>query len=197
MKRLLIIGCVFLAVFFAFTSVSLAELFSWGVMGGPNFSSLYGDDKGDAGYRIGFKAGAFATIAPLKGIKFQPEAYISLIGAKFELPGDDLKYNLYYLDVPLLVKWYPSIVPLNFNVLAGPYIAFNLSSKAKQGSTSTDLDTKSVDAGITFGAGIEIFEKIPIELRYTLGLMNIVDGSELKNMYFTALGGYRFGSGKK
>jgi len=189
MKRFLIIGCVFLAVFFAFTSVSLAGFFSWGVMGGPNLSSLYGDDKGDAGYRIGFKAGAFATIAPLKGIKFQPEAYLSLIGAK----ENSTKVNLYYLDVPLLVKWYPSVMPLNFNVLGGPYFALNLLSKLKQDSTTVDYNAETFDAGLTLGVGIEVFERIPIELRYSLGFLDVKDGMKLKNTYFSILAGYRFG----
>ena len=193
MKRFLIIGCIVIAGFFV-AGVGMADMFSWGVMGGLNFSTFNGDDKGNVSYRTGFSAGAFATIAPLKGIRFQPEAYLSLIGAKYEFPSPiaDQMVNLYYLDIPLLVRWYPSILPLNMNVLGGPYFAFNISDKIKQGGSKIDANAESFDWGITLGLGLEL-KRILIDGRYSFGLTDAIEGAKIKNGYFSILAGYRFG----
>jgi len=197
MKRILIIGCIVIAGFFV-AGVGMADMFSWGVMGGVNFSTFNGSDKGNVSYRTGLSAGAFATIAPFKMIRFQPEAYISLKGAKYEYPSptEDLKYNLYYLDFPLLVRWYPNILPLNMNVLGGPYFAFNISDKAKQGSIKNDANAESFDWGITLGLGLEI-KRILIDGRYSFGLTDAIEGVTVKNGYFSILAGYRFGKDKE
>ena len=192
MKRFLILGCI-VVIALAVAGVSMADLLTYGPIGGVNFSTYYGDDKGNVSYRTGFSIGGFATIALLERVRFQPEAYISLIGAKYEMPGDDQMANLYYLNIPVLAKWYPGILPLNMNVLGGPYFAFNMSSKLKEGGNKTELDAETFDWGITLGLGLEI-KHIIVDGRYSFGLTDVFDGSKIKNSYFQALVGYRFGT---
>jgi hypothetical protein len=182
---------------FFISSAALADLLSWGVIGGVNFATFTGADKGNVSYRTGFSAGAFVSVSPLKSLKFQPEALISLKGAKYEFPSptEDVKYNLYYLDFPLLVRWYPSLLPLNLNVLGGPYFAFNISDNTKQGDIEGDANAETFDWGITLGLGAEI-NRILIDGRYSFGLANVVNGFTIKNGYFSILAGYRFGQGK-
>jgi hypothetical protein len=188
----MIIACISISVLLV-AGVGLADFFTYGPMGGVNFSTFYGDDKGDVSYRTGYSVGGFATIAILERLRVQPEAYISLIGAKYEQPGDDQKINLYYLNVPVLAKWYPGILPLNMNILGGPYFGFNFSSKEKVGSSKSDFDANTFDWGITLGLGLEI-KNIIVDGRYSFGLTDVVDTGKLKNSYFQILAGYRFGT---
>jgi hypothetical protein len=195
MKRIIIVGCLVIFVFLV-SSAALADLFSWGVMGGVNFATFTGADKGNVSYRTGFSAGAFVSVSPLKGLKFQPEALISLKGARYEFPAplDDQKINLYYLDIPVLARWYPSLLPLNLNLIAGPYFAFKLSDKIKQGGSSVDANAETFDFGITLGLGVEV-KRVLFDARYSFGLTDVFDGATIKNGYFSILAGYRFGKG--
>jgi hypothetical protein len=189
MKRLLVTGCMII-VAFCVAGIGTADLLTYGPMGGVNFSTFYGDDKGDASFRTGFSVGGFATIAILERLRVQPEAYISLLGAKYD---SDAKTNLYYLSLPVLAKWYPGILPLNMNILGGPYFGFNFSSKNKVDGSKSDFDANTFDWGITLGLGLEI-KNIIVDGRYSFGLTDVVDTGKLKNSYFQILAGYRFGT---
>jgi hypothetical protein len=185
----MIIACVSISVLFV-AGIGMADLFTYGPMGGVNFSTFYGDDKGDASFRTGFSIGGFATIAILQGLRVQPEAYISLLGAKYD---SDAKTNLYYLSLPVLAKWYPGILPLNMNILGGPYFGFNFSSKNKVDGSKSDFDANTFDWGITLGLVLEI-KNIIVDGRYSFGMIDVVDTGKLKNSYFQILAGYRFGT---
>ncbi len=207
MKKIILSSLFVLAV--SFTYAQKAE---FGIKGGLNSSNFSGDTEGiDFKSRIGFNLGAFASVKLSEKITIQPEIFYSTLGAKavnFTLVYDDMlltgdvKFNLSYINVPVMIKYY---VADKFNIEAGPQIGFLTSAKTStklDGSSQTvDEDIKdsfeSVDFGLNFGAGYDITNNISAGIRYSLGLANIAktepgDNSELKNNVFSLSVGYKF-----
>jgi opacity protein-like surface antigen len=197
-----------LALVFGFTYAQKTE---FGVKGGLNSSNFSGDTGGiDFKSRIGFNVGAFAAIKLSEKITLQPEILYSTQGAKAvnvsqfydgALYTGDVKFNLSYINVPVMIKYY---VADKFNLEAGPQIGFLTSAK-----TSTKLDGfnqtvdddikdsfESVDFGLNFGVGYDITEKVSVGIRYNLGLSNIFktvegDDSKTQNSVFSLSVGYK------
>ena len=186
----------------AFMSVSAQET-RFGVKAGVNFHTLTGDIE-DQSSKVGFQAGAFAEFKLSDKFAIQPELLYSTQGTKFEEGDDEIKYNLSYLNIPVMAKYY---VAEKFSLEAGPQIGFLLSAKGKfditeEGvSVSGDEDIKdsfeSIDFGINFGAGYDFTENLSAGIRYNLGLSNIAkteEGSDakIKNSVFSLSVGYKF-----
>lgn len=198
------------AVFvFGFTYAQKAQ---FGIKGGLNSSNFSGDTEGiDFKSRIGFNLGAFAAIKLSEKITLQPEISYSTQGAKavnVTAPYDgtlytgDVKFNLSYINVPVMIKYY---VADKFNLEAGPQIGFLTSAK-----TSTKLDGfnqtvdqdikdsfESVDFGLNIGAGYDFTKNISAGIRYNIGLSNIAktepgDNSKIENSVFSLSLGYKF-----
>ena len=185
---------------FAFSN---AQETKFGVKAGVNLHTLTGDVE-DQSSKIGFQAGAFAEFKLSDKFAIQPELLYSTQGTKFEEGDDEIKYNLSYLNIPVMAKYY---VAEKFSLEAGPQIGFLLSAKGKYDfvedgvSVSGDEDIKdsfeSIDFGLNFGAGYDFTENLSAGLRYNLGLSNIAkteDGndSKVKNGVFSLSVGYKF-----
>ena len=173
-----------------------AQGVKFGVKGGISLTNLTGDDIEDNSSKVGFLVGGFAEIKLTEKFAIQPELLFATQGTKFEADGDDLKYNLNYLNVPVMAKFY---VADKFSLEAGPQIGFLLSAKAKAGDEDEDVKDffKSVDFGVNFGAGYDFTENLSAGVRYNLGLANILDTEEgndtkIKNSVFSLAVGYKF-----
>ncbi|MEO8236869.1 MAG: porin family protein [Flavobacterium sp.] len=160
--------------------------------------NLTGDDIEDNSSKVGFLVGGFAEIKLSEKFAIQPELLFATQGTKFEADGggDDLKYNLDYLNVPVMAKFY---VVDKFSLEAGPQIGFLLSAKAKAGDEDENVKDsfKSIDFGVNFGAGYDFTENLSAGIRYNLGLANILDTEEgndtkIKNSVFSLSVGYKF-----
>nr|WP_232067359.1 porin family protein [Flavobacterium bizetiae] len=153
----------------------------FGIKGGFNMSNLYGsgDDVDDNNVLYGFNAGVYATLPISDFIAIQPEILFTTKGAKLEynnaLVSGDAKFKLNYIEVPLLVR---VNITKNFNVHAGGYASYLVSSKVKgDGDISFDenVDTDDLnkfDAGIAAGVGVD-FSPLSIGLRYNYGLTTV------------------------
>jgi len=153
----------------------------FGVKGGFNMSNLYGsgDDVDDNNVLYGFNAGVYATLPISDFIAIQPEILFTTKGAKLEynnaLVSGDAKFKLNYIEVPLLVR---VNITKNFNVHAGGYASYLVSSKVKGDgdiSFDEDVDTDDLnkfDAGIAAGVGVD-FSPLSIGLRYNYGLTTV------------------------
>lgn len=207
MKKIILSSLFVLAV--SFTYAQKAE---FGIKGGLNSSDFNGDTDGvDLKSRIGFNVGAFVSIQLAEKIILQPEILYSTQGAKAEnvtAPIDDMlftgdiKFNLSYINVPVMIKYYVSD---KFNFEAGPQIGFLTSAK-----TSTKLDGfdqtfeedvkdsfESVDFGLNLGAGYDFSKKFSAGIRYNFGLSNVAktesgDTDEINNSVFSLSVGYKF-----
>ena len=109
MKKIILSSLFVLAV--SFTYAQKAE---FGIKGGLNSSNFSGDTEGtDFKTRIGFNLGAFAAIKLSEKITLQPEILFSTQGAEAEnieafvddmLFTGDIKFNLSYINIPVMIK---------------------------------------------------------------------------------------------
>lgn len=152
----------------------------FGVKGGFNMSNLYGsgDDVDDNNILYGFNAGVYATLPISDFVAIQPELLFTTKGAKLEY-GDPLsgnaKFKLNYIELPLLVR---VNITKNFNIHAGGYASYLVSSKIKgEGDVEFDEgidrdDLNKFDAGIAAGIGVD-FAPVSVGLRYNYGLTTV------------------------
>lgn len=182
-----------LAVFvFGFTN---AQEVKFGLKGGLNVANITGDIE-DNSSKVGFHVGGFAEIKVSEKFSVQPELLFSTQGTKFDFEGTNVNFNLSYLNIPIMAKYY---VFDKFSLEAGPQIGFLMSAKLAGDGDKLDLkdEYKSTDFGVNFGVGYDFTENISAGLRYNFGLSNIakpIDGEDFKenNSVLSLSVGYKF-----
>jgi hypothetical protein len=196
MKKLFVIAALIAMV----SSTSFAQV-KFGVKAALNIASISGDDFDDADSRTGTAFGAFAQVGINDKLAFQPELLYSMQGAKFSDSGIDGTLKLDYLQVPLLIKYY---VTEGLSINAGPQLGFLLSAnyELEYDGESEEEDLKDymngIDFGLDFGAGYQLENGLGFDLRYNLGLSNILneddwgDDAEGKNSVFQIAVSYAF-----
>ena len=153
----------------------------FGVKGGFNMSNFLSDndEATDENILYGFNAGVYATLPISDFVAIQPEILFTTRGSKLEYNSDiasgDAKFKLNYIEVPLLVR---VNITKNFNLQAGGYASYLVSSKVTGEGTvdfeepvDTD-DLNKFDAGIAAGVGVD-FSPISIGVRYNYGLTKV------------------------
>lgn len=153
----------------------------FGVKGGFNMSNLYGsgDDVDDNNILYGFNAGVYATLPISDFVAIQPELLFTTKGAELEysnaFASGNTKFKLNYIELPLLVR---VNVTKNFNIHAGGYASYLVSSKVTGDGTiefDEEIDADDLarfDAGISAGIGVD-FSPISVGLRYNYGLTTV------------------------
>lgn len=209
-----------IVLIFTFTSMSLsADVLSYGVKRGVNFAKFGGLDAGfhkdepgpyECKYKIGFSTGLFASVSPIDIIAIQSAILFSSKGTKVEFEGlEGLEFDhLYYIEIPLLLKFYPIKISISrINIFSGPYLGMNVINRYKTTDDVKDFyelldlepegeyeDVKTLDFGLVFGLGVDI-GRILIEGSFSLGLTTTDDSAfefDLKNRVLTIMLGYRF-----
>ena len=214
MKKILLLFVVLFIMNNAFSQIK------FGVKTGVNFASLSDveDSYADGyswtifqkdGMTTGFNVGVFTNVSLGNIISFQPELLFSMQGGKqlwYEhlnggsgiVAGPNMKYQLGYVQLPLLIEIKPVA---NFGVLFGAQFGFNVSrktvytydGKSEYYSESEfyyfyDHGFKKNNADLVFGLQYTFIEKIIIGARYNLGLSN--------NLHFS-YDNWRFAKGWK
>lgn len=154
----------------------------FGIKGGVNFTNLYTDDVNDNNMLTSFNIGVFATLPLTGNLAIQPEVNFSRKGA--ELVYDNLfasgtaKFKLNYIEVPILLK---INITDNFNIHAGPYLAYLINAQVTNESSGGSFDFEEnfdnddfekFDYGLSGGLGFD-FTSISIGARYNYGLATI------------------------
>lgn len=170
MKKLIL--CIVFAIF-ALLNVNAQES-KFGLKAGADFASLRLKAEGEnvSTSETGFYIGAFLEIEASESFIFQPEAlYVSI-------------KDLDLIAIPLIAK-FP--VSEEFNILAGPSLGIMLN--AEEGM-------KSFNFGAEAGVSYDFAEDFFIEVRYNLGLANLLEDApsdySIKLSGFYAGLGYRF-----
>jgi hypothetical protein len=163
-----------------------------GVKAGVSIADISASEEGtDVSFdsRTGFIGGGFANFQLGETFFLQPELLYAQKGAKDAFDGIDSTIKLDYLQIPVLLGAAFGIGDggITPRVFAGPQVGFELSCNvsaeiegisASADCTEAEIETKSVDFGLVFGAGLGIpvggFE-IVIDGRYDLGLTNVDD----------------------
>ena len=183
-----------------------------GVLGGLNLANLSVDpDEGvDLSSRTAFGFGGVLDYGLGEYIALHLEPMYLQKGTEAKEEGVDVEVKLAYLEVPLMLKYAFGTGDTKPYVMAGPTIGFNLSAKVKvsAGGVSDEEDvkdeTKSVDFGLGFGAGVSLpigNNSIFVEARYALGLTDINDDSadptDIKTKGIQIFAGITFPLGSK
>jgi len=152
-----------------FTGTVAAQHINIGIKGGLNAFWLSNDNNVKTDTKLGFHAGLIGHIHASSQFAFQPELYYSVQGAQYTVAGSDLKLNLNYVNVPLLLQY---MFDNGFRLQAGPQAGFLVSAK----SNNTDVKNayESFDLGIVGGISyVNPATDFGVDLRYNHGLSNI------------------------
>lgn len=168
----------------------------FGVKGGLNLSNITGDDVGDLDSRTSFHLGLFLEVPVSERFSFQPEVLYSGQGFTvlsrnqddiFDV-GDNVEYQLSYIQVPLMAKLY---LVKGLYAEAGPQFGFKVKEEidykpaAEGGDMVIDANDSSIsdfDTSIAVGAGYKFGNGFLVSARYTYGLTNIFkDNSVFQN----------------
>jgi opacity protein-like surface antigen len=174
----------------------------WGIKGGVNVTTMYGDEVNNADVRAGFTGGLFLNYRFTRNWSIQPEVLFSMKGADLSqgVTGEtgSADYEIGYLEIPVLAKYTfstHSMVKPYLN--AGPQVGFALWGD----SNDRDLDDdqlKDAEFAIAAGGGVDLavasspddfIQTVGLDLRYTLGLTDAFDvpgDPEARNQAFIA-----------
>ena len=189
----------------------------FGVKVGMGYSTLYGKDFEKEFYpdlkpRYGFHAGFYSEFYLNRDFSVQVELMYNEQGFGFteetELGGieteeiriDEIRWNLYYVNFPVLIKYYATNA---LTIEVGPQIGYNFLSRRERiidaGSERQDLEIINpfdfaATGGVTYKFNFDIF----LQARVTAGLNSLFDiegadeNPQIHNLYGQLSVGYRF-----
>lgn len=171
---------IFLLLAFVGTFAAANAQTRVGLKGGINVADRGGEDADGHDAKLGFHIGGFASFGVGNKFSVQPELLFSTQGSKVEVPGDDYKVRLNYINIPVMLKY--EIVD-GLYAQAGPQFGFLVTAKTKRGDVTVDINDniKKFDLGLGLGAGYQ-FPSSPfgIDARYIFGMSRLDDNGDLK-----------------
>lgn len=155
----------------------------FGIKAGVNLTNMYVQDISDENMKVGLNAGFFAKLPLTRGFSIQPELLYSNKGAKetynnFIQGSGEYRFNLHYVEMPVLAV---INVGKNFNLHAGPYLAYLAAANVKNLNDEDGIEGvdelnaenfNRFDYGVAAGFGIDI-DKVTLGARYNYGLREI------------------------
>lgn len=184
-------------------------------------------DELDFDSRVGFHVGGVVDIPITNGFYVQPGLLFSTRGAKDKYSYSESgyseeatsKYRPIYLEIPVLASFRADVSSaVNVQVNVGPHFAFGLGGQCKEAYNDSDGNSESVkypffgestdkedhfgakrfDFGLTFGAGVMLWEHYYVGIAYDFGLVNMAvdkewgDKAKFRNRNFSIQLGYNF-----
>jgi hypothetical protein len=162
-----------------------------GIKGGLNASNLYIDNVDDQNARLGFNVGVFGQILSSEAFALQLELLYSTKGSKAQYGGivnQEIKYNLNYLDLPVLAVFKIGEV---IEIHAGGYASYLLNADVSYSGLVNGVDKinsdnlKSFDYGLSGGLGVN-FGSVQVGARYNYGLVEIANSNSAKSILGSA-----------
>jgi hypothetical protein len=172
-----------LVAFGLMISIQVIAQTSFGVKVGANINAVRSEPEksffgGKFKPTIAYHAGVFVVFSVWKDkFALEPELTFTQRGYAIDLTygTDDLRYNLNYLELPILLSYSP-VNWLWFQ--AGPNFAYKLSAKSNFDNQYFDADylfDNSVDYGGNIGFKVKLFGNFAIVARYYHGLAKITE----------------------
>lgn len=179
---------------------SLPE-YSFGVRAGLNYASqtcMSDDVDFDVERIIGYSAGGYFSYFILHNLAVQPEMMVSVKGSHWKDAYDDMKDVLTYIELPVLVSYYPAST---VNLHAGPQFGYLVHAVQKDLEMDENKSIRSYyedyDLGITLGIEAVFPFRLNVALRMFLGLVPVTNDygyvDKWKNNYFQISASYRIG----
>ena len=170
---------------------NLAAQWSVGGKVGVDWSKMtYPIDGMDTHFKAGATLGAVANYQLNDWLDLQGELLYSQHNYKDEIMVENegglgrdetLKGRSHYIDVPLLVKFYPLKHDSGFNLEAGIQPGFFLAQSAKVDNVDEEIsagDRNPVNCALLVGASFHAPKNWFIDLRYAFGLTNVAKGGD-------------------
>lgn len=154
---------------------------TFGVKGGLNVYNINNDNNIEYESKLGFHLGMLAHIHLSKQFALQPELLYSAQGAKYTVSNNEVKINLGYINVPVMVQY---MFDNGFRLQAGPQLGFLTRARSETNNTKTDVkeNYKTIEFAVGFGAGyVNPKSGLGIDARYNIGLSNINENSTVKS----------------
>ncbi len=165
-----------------------AEGMMFGFKGGLNLANHTGDDADlfEVGndMKLAYGLGVWFNYSINEAFSIQPEAMFMTKGTKFEEGGEELNFNLSYIDFNVLGKY---AIPMEGSFspffAIGPQLGFLMKGEFEVDGDTEDMKDymKSMEFGLVFGAGFDYMMEagcITFDARYVLGLTSIWDLSD-------------------
>lgn len=158
---------------FIFVGIATAQNTNIGIKGGLNVYITNNSDNSNPDPKLGFHLGLLGHIHITDQWALQPELTYSLQGSKITVAGNEVKLNLHYINVPLLLQY---MFDNGFRIQAGPQLG--LLAGAKSGLQNTDTNVKDNFQTMELGLGLGMSyvnpeSDIGFDIRYNHGLSNI------------------------
>jgi hypothetical protein len=154
----------------------------FGIKGGVNISSVhFNSDIVSSDNITGFSIGPMLEImAPYTGVGVDVAVLYSQkgMGMVNNKPGSDQTTD--YIDIPVNFKWKVGIPLIKAYVAAGPYIGIKVDGEKVWDIPNVvggTIKTKSFGAGLNFGLGAEVLERLQVGFNYGVGLTNNYSGT--------------------
>jgi hypothetical protein len=176
--------------------------------GGASFATRVGSEVGRAEGRTGLNVGASIVFPAGSTFAVQAGAGYVQKGATQPVEGRDMKLDVDYIELPLLLRATVSTsVAVSPHFMVGPALAFKVRCQATEigvaGGTSTSqgcaaarVPTKSVDVGGMVGAGVEIATggslSLTVDAFFNTGLIALDESpvqNDVKNRAWSILAG--------
>lgn len=145
-----------------------SELFAqFGVRAGANIANFQGFDFES---RIGMHLGAYYDYEFNSEFSIEPGIFFSQKG--FKSNSLEIKENVNYLDIPVLVRYH---FEERFNVFAGPQGSVVLSRNYTEGNFNSQNSgvLRGYDLAAVIGAGVNLPYDLNFQLSYDLGLLSL------------------------
>jgi len=168
--------------------------------GTANLTEVYGDYASSA---MNLYAGIFADFAlpqVVEGFGIRPELNFSLQGGAGKESSIRSKSRSYMLNIPIFAEY--KLLSDRIALMAGPQFGFCLGGKnVVKYDGDKDIDKwdpdnyNEFDFGFAFGAGVMVTDNIGIEIRYNLGMtdvLNLVSDKHSKDRVFQLGVSYAF-----
>jgi len=166
-----------------------------GIKGGYNLAAVSFDGDTETGQRHAFHIGFYGESFISESTSLQLEFLYSQQGYELQDNGGTFTQKLDYLNLPLLLKLYPSE---NFFLEVGPQAGLAISHKEEFDSsfgvfdTSQEFDPHSFDWGLNFGTGFKTNTGVSLGVRYHLGFGSIYEEGNPKNRVWQFSLGFDF-----
>lgn len=178
MKRLLLLFLFILAIQMNGQGIKI------GLKAGLNYSNFTNSDI-DTDAISSFHAGLVTEIQVFKHMSIQPELLYSTQGAELDNFGNQIKNELGYISIPVLVKFYLND---DLSLELGPQASFLLSERNEVDAGDSNTFDFAVAGGLTYKLGKHFF----IQGRYGIGLTEPKRDADVKNTVIQGSIGYMF-----
>lgn len=194
-KAALFLTLIFCSTFL-FAQQDVDNKIQFGARGGVNFATITGDDFESPESRTSFYAGLVAEGFVTDRFSLQSEVFYSGQGFNIEetLITSKAEYQIGYIQVPILAKIY---LIEGLNIHAGPQFGFKVNEEIdfEPNNDGGDFETdqiKDFDFQLAAGAEYKFSNGLFIQARYTYGLTEVIEDTEVHNSVLSAGLGFMF-----